>query len=96
MLPRLLVQIIGGLLFYLRKRSLGGFSCNLLSKGKALGTGCLKSYNAMTVSGSILLLSETNKILEVKDFRGLTFRIVKHNSLYIVTREPTEIILELV
>lgn len=42
----------------------------------------LKSY-AMTVRGSILLLNETNEIVEVKDFRGLTFKIVSitHNTV---------------
>ena len=54
---------------------------------------CLKSYNAMTVRGSVLLSSETNEILKVKDFRGLTLKIVKHTSQYSVTRQPTEIIL---
>ena len=52
-----------------------------------------KSYNAITVRGSILLSSETNEFLEVKDFRGLTLKIVKHNPQYSVTRQPTEIIL---
>ena len=47
----------------------------------------------MTVRGSILLSSETNEILKVKDFRGLTLKIVKHTSQYSVTRQPTEIIL---
>ena len=49
-------RLLGCLLFYLRKRSLEGFSYNLLSKGKALGRRLqvqgLKSYNAMTVHGS--------------------------------------------
>ena len=57
----------------------------------------LKSYNAMTVRGSILLSSETNESLEVKDFRALTLKkFAKHNSQYSVTRQPTEIIFELV
>ena len=55
----------------------------------------LKSY-AMTVRGSILVSSETNESLEVKDFRGLTLKIVKHNSQYSSTRQPTGIMFELV
>ena len=50
----------------------------------------------MTVRGSILLSSETNEILEVKDFRGLTLKIMEQNSQYSVTRQPTEIIFEVV
>lgn len=62
----------------------------------------LKSGNAMTVRGSILLQSETNEIFsaastrEAKDCMGLTLKKVKHNSQYSVTREPTEIVFDVV
>ena len=63
----------------------------------------LKSDNAMTVRGSILLQSETsNEIFsaastgEAKDCMGLTLKKVRHNSQYSVTRQPTEIVFDVV
>ena len=62
----------------------------------------LKSGNAMTVRGLTLLPSETNEIFsaastrEVKDCMGLTLKVVKYNSQYSVTREPTEIVFDVV
>ena len=48
----------------------------------------------MTVRGLTLLSGEANEILAqpLPDFRGLTLKIVKHDSQYIVTREPTIIL----
>ena len=62
----------------------------------------LKSGNAMTVRGSILLQRENNEIFsaastrEAKDCMGLILKNVKHNSQYSVTREPTEIVFDVV
>ena len=97
MLPRLLEC----LLIYLRKRSLGGFTSFVIqrkSPGHEVAVQGLKSGNAMTVRGLTVLPSETNEIFsaastrEVNDCMGLTLRIVKYNSQYSVTREPTEIV----
>ena len=89
------------LLIYLRKRSLGGLTSLIIqrkSPGHEVAVQGLKSRNAMTVRGLILLSSETNEILAQlpPDFQGLTLKIVKRNSQYIVTREPAIIIFKVV
>ena len=73
------------------------------SPGHEAAVQGLKSDNAMTVRGSILLQSETsNEIFstastrEAKDCMGLTLKKVRHNSQYSVTREPTEIVFDVV
>ena len=81
----------------MRKRSLGAFNSFIIqrkSPGHEVAAQGLKSCNAITVRGLTLLSGETNEIFRqhLPDFRGLTLKIVKHNSQYIVTREPTIIL----
>lgn len=89
------------LLIYLRKRNLGGFTSLIIQRKSPeheVAVQGLKSRNAMTVRGLILLSilsSETNEISAqlLPDFRSLTLKIVKHNSQYI---EPAIIIFKVI
>lgn len=91
-------ELLECLLIYLRKRSLGGFTSFIIerkSPGHEVAVQGLKSYNAI---GWKLLSSETKWNFSAASTRllGLTLKIMKHNSQYIVTREPTIITFKVV